>query len=239
MGNKEEKKILGAILLGGQSTRMKYNKAFLKININNQKITFLQEIINRLSLFADKIVLNFNKQTFNLYEIQYKSLKDKLLIADDFFIEVFDLEVDLNLRGPLLGLYTISKELSVYYRNYIILLVAVDQVLINPDLIKLALKYIDYDFIFFEFDDFVHFLPGFYKINCFELIEKYIIDTQKNSQNKKYSLKNFVNYLMYNIKSIKLIDEEEIKKVDKNGLTFYKIDTPKDYYNIIQFLRNN
>ncbi len=148
MGNKEEKKILGAILLGGQSTRMKYNKAFLKININNQKITFLQEIINRLSLFADKIVLNFNKQTFNLYEIQYKSLKDKLLIADDFFIEVFDLEVDLNLRGPLLGLYTISKELSVYYKNHFILLVAVDQVLINPDLIKLALKYIDYDFIF-------------------------------------------------------------------------------------------
>ena len=215
---------------------MKQNKAFLKINNH----TFLEEIINKLKPFVSNIILNFNISTFHLYEQNYSLFKEQnlSLFENKYFLEIFDEDTIKGnfIRGPLIGLYSISKKLYSEFPNYHILLIAVDQISISYNLIKYSLKYLNnYDFIFYKYSDFIHFLPGFYKDNSFKFIEEYISNNKSNS----YSLKNFVNYLytLENVK-IKTIEEKEIKKADKKGLSFFRVNTTIDYQNLLKNLIN-
>jgi molybdopterin-guanine dinucleotide biosynthesis protein A len=97
-------KIISFILLGGKSSRMNYNKAFLSLPCN--------------SSFSYKVVLNFNQETFYLYENKYKDFKNRYEIYFDknILIEIFD-DNDLSYRGPLSGLYSVSKYLFNYFNN--------------------------------------------------------------------------------------------------------------------------
>jgi molybdopterin-guanine dinucleotide biosynthesis protein A len=226
------KKIISVILLGGKSSRMNYNKAFLSLPCNS---SFLEFIVSKVIPFSYKVVLNFNQETFYLYENKYKDFKNRYEIYFDknILIEIFD-DNDLSYRGPLLGLYSTSKYLFNYFNNeikckenYKILLLAIDQVLIQDNLLSFVINgnfLFNYDFIFFKHLNNIYFLPGFYKLNSFEYIEKYI---NKGNNNKKVSLKNFVNYLLNECYlETKIINTDVI---DKEGLTFFRVNTQEDY----------
>ena len=85
------KKIVGAILTGGQSSRMNYfNKSFL--NINNKD--FIEIIINTLSKRLEKIYINANQ------DLEKYQKFNRPIVSD--LIKGF--------KGPLAGLHSIMKQ---------------------------------------------------------------------------------------------------------------------------------
>lgn len=238
-----KEKIISCILLGGKSSRMYTNKAFLTINYNNSEYSFLELITNYVMNFSYKIIFNFNNDTFYLYEDKYRLFKDiyKKYFKSGYFMEIFD-EKNINYFGPLLGLYSVSKFLYNYFNGcceYKLLLLAIDQVLINKKIFNYIFYNPDFDyynFIFFKYLNDIYFLPAFYRLDSFYFIDNFVNVSITKGEKVKISLKNFVNYLINNyVDSIKIID---VERFDKKGLIFFRVNTLKDYEELLNLLKN-
>ncbi len=139
--------ITGIILSGGKSTRMKTDKAFLKLGSS----TMIEELIARLEKKFSKLMVIANDKK-RYVDIGIEVIKD--IIPD---------------KGPLGGIYTgLVKSDSVY--NFIF---SCDAPFVNPDLIDHMISKIkDSDVIVPKWQDRFEPLHAIYSKNCIEVIER-------------------------------------------------------------------
>lgn len=124
-------------------------------------------------------------------------------------------------RGPLGGIYTGLITSKDKY-NFI---AACDMPFLNLDLVRYMIKEIDdYDAVIPEYNGRLQPLCGIYSKNCIIPIESTL-----SANNLK------VTDLLQHVE-VKLISEEEVKRLDPEGLSFTNINTKKDYQCILQSL---
>lgn len=141
--------VTGIILSGGKSTRMKTDKAFLKLGSR----TMIEEVISRLEgRFSKLMIIADDREKYARFGI--KVIED--IIPD---------------KGPLGGIYTaLVKSDSVY--NFVF---SCDAPFVDPGLIDhMISKAKDFDIIVPNWQDRFEPLHAIYSKNCIGAIEKQI-----------------------------------------------------------------
>ncbi|MCX7771034.1 MAG: molybdenum cofactor guanylyltransferase [Proteobacteria bacterium] len=173
----------------------------------------------------DKANLEWSGTTF--LESIYSSLKT---IFKEVFIIVKKKEDDdsryledlLDIYSPLTGIYTALKHTDKEF----VFIKACDNPLVSEKLIFEMYKFArDYDVVVPKAPDGLHPLYAFYSKRILPEIEKFL------SQN------SFKIINLYESLKVKYIVEREIKKFDKKMVTLRNINTPDDYNNFKELLR--
>lgn len=122
-------------------------------------------------------------------------------------------------RGPLGGIYTgLLSSYNMY--NFI---VACDMPFINQDLTRYMLGKTDgYDATIAEYNGRLQPLSAVYSKGCMKLAKKLL------SENN-LKLTDFLKHL-----KIRIIDENEVRRFDAEGLSFTNINTKKDFQCLLQ-----
>ncbi|CAH2214913.1 molybdenum cofactor guanylyltransferase [Tepidibacter aestuarii] len=143
------------ILAGGKSSRMKFDKQFLKIN----GVRLIDYLIDKLKLEFEEIIIVTNKKEF------YKNCKVKI-VSD----EIKD-------KGPLGGIHRGLKEASSEYVYFI----ACDMPTINLDYIRYMKSMIkDADACVTKSQNHIEPLNSFYNKRIVKDIEKYIYEDKRS-----------------------------------------------------------
>lgn len=152
----------GAIILaGGQSQRMKRNKALLELG--QQK--FIENIADKLVPPCKNIIISTNNPE------EYRFLGYKM-VADE-----------LPQRGPLSGIHAALKA-SDYAYNFI---VPCDMPFLNRELVKFILEESrGFDVTIPKLGEYIEPLYGVYHKNCIEAIEKQLLEGQKKKVSDFY-----------------------------------------------------
>ena len=138
--------ITGIILSGGKSTRMKTDKAFLKLGPK----AMIEELISRVEKKFSKLMI--------IAETREKYMKFGIEATEDVIPD----------KGPLGGIYTALVKSESFY-NFIF---SCDAPFVNPDLIDYMIsKAKDFDIIIPRWKDKFEPLHAIYSKNCIEAIE--------------------------------------------------------------------
>lgn len=139
--------ITAIILAGGMSSRMKCEKAFLKLGSK----TIIEELISRLEKRFSKIIIIANDTK--------EYMKFGIKVVSDILPE----------KGPLGAIFTALVKSDSFY-NFVF---ACDMPFINQDLVKFMLEGIyDYDVVIPEHNEQLEPLYAIYSKNCIKPIEK-------------------------------------------------------------------
>ncbi|SNZ06723.1 molybdenum cofactor guanylyltransferase [Persephonella hydrogeniphila] len=195
-------KISAILLAGGQSKRMGKDKAFLRLG----KKAFIRIIAEKLSTYCNQIVVSGNKEG----ELYLSHLKE--IDAEISFIK------DKNpYAGPLNGIISCRE----YIKHELVFIATCDTPFLNQELIPFFYRKINsYDAVIPVVSGKLQFLNTLYTQKSIEIGESIY---EKNVR----SLYKWVENL-----NIKKIEEREIKKIDKDALTYWSINTPEDYERI-------
>lgn len=152
------------LLAGGKSTRLKKDKAFLRLNNK----TIIEGIINKLKPIFKEIMIITN----NVEDYGFLGLKVIPDIVKD--------------KGPLGGIYTGLKT-SKDKNNFIL---AVDMPFINEELIKYMLTFDSYDMVIPGYNGYIEPLHSIYSKNVLPIIEKRLESNDLKLKNLAKKLKN-------------------------------------------------
>jgi len=189
----------GIILAGGKSTRIRTNKALLKIPSSEAGVedkTFIRIIVEKLRKIFNEIIIVTNNPE------QHKSLAVKM---------VKDIIPD---KGSLGGLYSglVHSETSHSF------VVAVDMPFLNLELVKYMKQFCArYDVIVPKIQGTYEPLHSIYSRDCIPYIEKQLQDN---------NLRIIEFFPEVRVKEIK---ETFIRKFDPELLSFFNINTQEDY----------
>jgi len=165
--NSMQKNYSAVILAGGESRRMGFNKAFLKIN--NKYL--INSIIKKLNpLFKEIIVINGDEKLKKIIE------NKNIIIKDDI----------IKNKGPLGGIYTALKTSN--YKNSFVF--ACDMPAINTKIIKLMIDKFEKRKIDSLMPDF-HPLHAIYSNSLAKNLITYL------QQNKNLKIKGFLDTINY------------------------------------------
>lgn len=162
--------------------------------------------------FIDIIIKELSSVFENIYIV---TKKEYLPLYKDYNV-VCDISVK---QGPIIGILTAL----IHSNNPYVFIKSCDNPLFSKTLIKRMVSLIkDYDIVMPYLRDGYHPLFAVYSKNCSDVIKKQII-----MDNLKVIdfLKNLDVYL---------IKEEEVMKYDKNLISFYNINTKKDYESFLK-----
>ncbi|WP_457625468.1 molybdenum cofactor guanylyltransferase [Persephonella sp.] len=192
-------KISAILLAGGQSKRMGRDKAFLEIGGK----TFLRIIAEKLSVYCSRIVISGNKEE-DLYLSQLKEINAEIIFVKDKH----------PYAGPLNGIISCKE----YIKHEYVFIATCDTPFLNQELIPFFYRRINgYDAVIPSVNEKLQFLNTLYTRKSVEvgrsLYEKGI-----------RSLYKWIESL-----NIKKIEENKIKTIDKDALTYWSINTPEDY----------
>ena len=138
--------VTGIILSGGKSTRMKTDKAFLKLGPK----AMIEELTSRIEKKFSKLMIIANDRE--------KYMKFGMEVTGDIMPD----------KGPLGGIYTGLVKSESFY-NFIF---SCDAPFVNPDLIDYMIsKAKDFDIIIPRWKDKFEPLHAIYSKNCIEAIE--------------------------------------------------------------------
>ena len=173
------KKIVGAILTGGKSSRMSYiNKSFL--NINNKD--FIEIIINTLSKRLEKIYINANQ------DLEKYQKFNRPIVSD--LIKGF--------KGPLAGLHSIMKQFENDKSDIWFALVPTDAPFIPIEYIDNFIEnpHINNSVCISRINNKIEPMFSFWSIKTLEIIEKELIKSDgvkimKSAEDLKYDIIDF------------------------------------------------
>ena len=145
--------ITGIILAGGKSTRIGYNKSFLKIG----ECYLIDRVIDILSQFTSSVLIVTNEDQFDL--VKTHTLRARVL------------EDICPGKGPLGGIYT-----GLFYaENAQSLVVGCDMPFLNSDLINYLIdRAADFDTVVPRIGNMIEPLHAVYSKNCMPSIESLI-----------------------------------------------------------------
>ena len=187
------KKIVGAILTGGKSSRMNYiNKSFL--NINNKD--FIEIIINTLSKRLEKIYINAN-QDLDKYQ------KFNRPIVSDFI---------KGFKGPLAGLHSIMKQFENDKSDIWFALVPTDAPFIPIEYIDNFINYtcVNNSVCISRINNKIEPMFSFWSIKTLEIIEKELIKSDG------VKIMKIAEDLKYDIIDFNTINEIEFMNINTN-----------------------
>jgi len=162
--------ITAVILAGGKSTRMKQDKALVKID----DTTLLDKQINLLSNIFDNIIISSN--------IEYKT-------GFDYIKDIY------KDKGPISGIYSILQNIETD-KAFII---AVDMPFVSEDIInKLIDNCSDFDITIPIINNNIEPTCAIYSKNCIKIIEKQI--QNNNNRLSYFIKKCNTNYIEFNTK---------------------------------------
>ena len=173
------KKIVGAILTGGKSSRMSYiNKSFL--NINNKD--FIEIIIDTLSKRLEKIYINANQ------DLEKYQKFNRPIVSD--LIKGF--------KGPLAGLHSIMKQFENDKSDIWFALVPTDAPFIPIEYIDNFIEnpHINNSVCISRINNKIEPMFSFWSIKTLEIIEKELIKSDgvkimKIAEDLKYDIIDF------------------------------------------------
>ena len=173
------KKIVGAILTGGKSSRMSYiNKSFL--NINNKD--FIEIIINTLSKRLEKIYINANQ------DLEKYQKFNRPIVSD--LIKGF--------KGPLAGLHSIMKQFENDKSDIWFALVPTDAPFIPIEYIDNFIEnsHVNNSVCISRINNKIEPMFSFWSIKTLEIIEKELIKSDglkimKIAEDLKYDIIDF------------------------------------------------
>ena len=173
------KKIVGAILTGGKSSRMNYiNKSFL--NINNKD--FIEIIIDTLSKRLEKIYINANQ------DLEKYQKFNRPIVSD--LIKGF--------KGPLAGLHSIMKQFENDKSDIWFALVPTDAPFIPIEYIDNFIEnpHINNSVCISRINNKIEPMFSFWSIKTLEIIEKELIKSDgvkimKIAEDLKYDIIDF------------------------------------------------
>lgn len=140
-----KEKITGIILAGGKSSRMKENKAFVKIN----NIPFIEHILNNVKGVCDKVMIIANSDQYDKYGVVYHDLVKE--------------------SGPLAGINT-GLHYSNTFKN---LVVSCDVPFITTKLLQYLIdESKECDIVLPSVNGKTHQLIGIYTKNCQAVFER-------------------------------------------------------------------
>ena len=200
--------ITGIILAGGKSSRMKHEKAFLKLGAK----TIIEELISRLKKKFSKFIIIANDtrkyMKFGTSTSPIANPESNRRIGIEVISDI------LPEKGPLGGIYTALVKSDTFY-NFVF---ACDMPFINQNLIRYMLKECrGYDITIADYNGRLQPLCAIYSKNCIEPIKKQL---EKNN----LKIRDFFDYV-----KVRKISKEEIAKFDSDGFSFSNINTPEEY----------
>ena len=187
------KKIVGAILTGGKSSRMNYiNKSFL--NINNKD--FIEIIINTLSKRLEKIYINANQ------DLEKYQKFNRPIVSD--FIKGF--------KGPLAGLHSIMKQFENDKSDIWFALVPTDAPFIPIEYIDNFIKHpcVNNSVCISRINNKIEPMFSFWSIKTLEIIEKELIKSDG------VKIMKIAEDLKYDIIDFKTVNEIEFMNINTN-----------------------
>jgi molybdopterin-guanine dinucleotide biosynthesis protein A len=141
------------ILAGGKSSRLGYNKAFLKFN----NLTLIERLINKMKIIAHEIILVTNQPEL-YYNFEVKCVTD-----------------EIKGKGPLGGIYSGLKS-SNSWLNFI---VACDMPFVDIGLVEYMFTEADgFDVVVPCINNDLEPLHAIYSKRCISFIEKCLINNQ-------------------------------------------------------------
>ncbi len=176
-------------------------------------------------LNADKALLELNEIKIIENTIQkLNNLFNSIIIVDNYNLEKYDSIINkynkiiitqdlIKNKGPLGGIYTGLKTA----KDDLNFILACDMPFINIDLIKYMLSISKYDAVIPKNDDKIEPLYSVYNKRIIPIIENQI-------KNNNLKIRDMIN----KIEKIKFIENEEIRKFDKDNICFFNINTKKD-----------
>jgi len=197
--------ITAVLLAGGQSKRMGKDKAFLKYKGN----TFLKIILKEIQDFVDEIILSINKPE-DLYRDEISFLNKPVKFVKD--IDKFG--------GPLNAVVSCANEIETDS----FFLLTCDTPLFKGTLISYFQSTIEnYDCVIPVINGKYQPINTIYKKDTLEVAKDTYLNQRKNS------LFAWINRL-----NVKYVDEEEIKKIDKELGSYFSVNTPKQYQKLLE-----
>ena len=187
------KKIVGAILTGGQSSRMNYfNKSFL--NINNKD--FIEIIIDTLSKRLEKIYINANQ------DLEKYQKFNRPIVSD--LIKGF--------KGPLAGLHSIMKQFENDKSDIWFALVPTDAPFIPIEYIDNFIEnpHINNSVCISRINNKIEPMFSFWSIKTLENIEKELIKSDG------VKIMKIAEDLKYDIIDFKTVNEIEFMNINTN-----------------------
>jgi molybdenum cofactor guanylyltransferase len=187
------KKIVGAILTGGQSSRMNYfNKSFL--NINNKD--FIEIIINTLSKRLEKIYINANQ------DLEKYQKFNRPIVSD--LIKGF--------KGPLAGLHSIMKQFENDKSDIWFALVPTDAPFIPIEYIDNFIEnpHVNNSVCISRINNKIEPMFSFWSIKTLENIEKELIKSDG------VKIMKIAEDLKYDIIDFKTVNEIEFMNINTN-----------------------
>jgi molybdopterin-guanine dinucleotide biosynthesis protein A len=184
--------MLGAVLCGGQSTRMGSDKGLLKLHAN----TWAQTAIDKLNELELPVVISVNKEQYAGYSAIFPATQ---LITDNDSIQI---------KGPLGGVMSVHIE----HPNEDILLLACDMPLLETELIRELLTQYHlhpaHDALVYANDGEPEPLCGIYKAQGLS----HIFQLYQNKQLQKHSMK----YMLEHISTLTIPIPADKKKCFRN-----------------------
>ena len=187
------KKIVGAILTGGKSSRMSYiNKSFL--NINNKD--FIEIIINTLSKRLEKIYINANQ------DLEKYQKFNRPIVSD--LIKGF--------KGPLAGLHSIMKQFENDKSDIWFALVPTDAPFIPIEYIDNFIEnsHVNNSVCISRINNKIEPMFSFWSIKTLEIIEKELIKSDG------VKIMKIAEDLKYDIVDFKTVNEIEFMNINTN-----------------------
>ncbi|MDA9655917.1 molybdenum cofactor guanylyltransferase [Alphaproteobacteria bacterium] len=187
------KKIVGAILTGGKSSRMNYiNKSFL--NINNKD--FIEIIINTLSKRLEKIYINANQ------DLEKYQKFNRPIVSD--LIKGF--------KGPLAGLHSIMKQFENDKSDIWFALVPTDAPFIPIEYINNFIEkpHVNNSVCISRINNKIEPMFSFWSIKTLEIIEKELIKSDG------VKIMKIAEDLKYDIIDFKTVNEIEFMNINTN-----------------------
>ena len=216
------KEIAFLLLVGGKSSRFGRDKGSFQF----QGKSLVSHQLEVLSNFENDIYIGaHSKQQVRKYlkKIDYEK-------ATAFILDDMEVVRDENVRSPMIGIYSGSKELrNIGYKSAFI--ISCDMPLIQKDVIGLMLKSIEgYDLCMPKWKNgYLEPLFALYSVDC--AFKRAEICLTKG----KYKLSNLfdenwkINYISV---------EETIKELDNSLLTFLNINRPTDLETLMKYSNN-
>ncbi len=194
------------VLAGGQSKRMGKDKAFLL----HKDQTFLRNILEKLDNFCNQIIIVGNREP-ELYLMESLGLNAEVIFITDKY----------PYAGPLNGLLSASNII----KNDAVYITPCDTPLLNEKVIPFLAEKLDkFDAVIPEVDGKYQPLNAVYTKKALKKVED--IYEKENIR----SLMGFLKKI-----NAKVIHEDEIKKVDKDLLTYFSVNTPEAYQKLKNF----
>jgi molybdopterin-guanine dinucleotide biosynthesis protein A len=215
----DQNKLAIVILIGGKNIRFG-NESAAVIDVLGKPLILHQ--IETLSKFDEDVFLVANS------EYQINSYYRKINFPRDINFIVDDPEIigDLDVRTPMLGIFSGFKELNNlgFEKGF---LLSGDMPLIKPEVIELLIKEVEgYDCCIPRWN--IGFLEPLFAIYP---VEKTYELTKKTIQEKNYALNSIIDKT-WNINYISV--EESIKPLDQNLVGLINVNGPIDLEKIIK-----